>query len=223
MSALKALIMDFDGVVIDSNDAKDRAFAELCALYPDHGEAMMAYHFKHVSASRMVKIRYYVFELMARPGDQAAVEQMAAQYGGFVKTQVISSADVPGARDFLRDFSRLMPIYVASTTPEPELKEIIEAKGLTGYFTKVFGDPPHVKSEVIKNVLVAEGLAPEEVLFIGDTTSDWRYAHGAGLPFAGRDSGRGLECPGAEVFPDLFALAKWLRSDLGERLEINVG
>ena len=213
--SVKVLIMDFDGVIVESNAAKDEAFKELCALYPEHGDAMMAYHLAHISESRMIKIRHYVYELMAKPGDDAAVERMADEFAGFVRSKVIAGADVPGARAFLAEFSRLVPIYVSSTTPQEELEEIIETRGLTAYFAGVYGDPPHAKTKAIADVLAKEGAAPKEALFIGDTTSDRRFADEAGLEFAGRDSGRGLDCPGAEVFDDLIALGSWLRARLG--------
>jgi beta-phosphoglucomutase-like phosphatase (HAD superfamily) len=55
VSALRVLILDFDGVVIESNDVKKEAFQRVFARFPEHAEAMMAFHHAHVSLSRFAK------------------------------------------------------------------------------------------------------------------------------------------------------------------------
>ena len=45
---LKILILDFDGVVIESNAVKTDAFDHVFGRFPDHAAAMMAYHHSNV-------------------------------------------------------------------------------------------------------------------------------------------------------------------------------
>ena len=52
---LEAIVMDFDGVILESNGIKDDVFQEIFARYPDHLDAMMSFHQAHLSAPRRLK------------------------------------------------------------------------------------------------------------------------------------------------------------------------
>ena len=106
MSAIGAIVLDFDGVLVESNEEKTRAFEDLFGLYPAYREAMMDYHLAHYSSPRMTKFEYYVHELMERPGDDATIQAMARQFSEFVVQRVIDCPDVSGARAFITEFSK---------------------------------------------------------------------------------------------------------------------
>ena len=69
---LRVLILDFDGVILESNEIKTGAFRQVCSGYPAHLDAMMRYHERNVSLSRYVKFNYLVSTLLQRPGDTAS-------------------------------------------------------------------------------------------------------------------------------------------------------
>ena len=73
-------------------------------------------------------------------------------------------------------------LFIASGTPEDELKHIVQMRGLSGYFKNVYGTPP-TKSEIIRNILETYGLQSTEVAFIGDSINDYEGAKEAGVPF----------------------------------------
>ncbi len=206
-----AIILDFDGVLAESNQAKSRAFEDFFALYPSHAEAMRAYHLEHYATSRMAKFAYYVNELMGRPEDNTLLETMIAQFSGLVKERVIAAPDVPGAREFLEEFSRRIPLYISSVTPQDELREIVELRGVEAYFKEVFGNPPVQKAEAIREILVREGLEPSQAVFIGDSASDYQATLATGVEFIGRDSGFGFTEAPIPLHKDFFAIAKVLR------------
>ena len=68
MSALRVLILDFDGVVIESNAVKTEAFQHVFARFPKYAEAMMAFHHTHVSLSRFAKFKH-LLALIGRADD----------------------------------------------------------------------------------------------------------------------------------------------------------
>ena len=214
MTAVRVLIMDFDGVIVESNQPKTEAFERFAALYPEYSDEIMAYHFAHYSRSRMFKFKHYVDELMGRPGDVELFDKMARQFSALVADRVVEAPEVAGARAFLEEFSTRLPVYLSSATPVNELKEILRRRGLAQFFTDVFGDPPIAKSEAIRQVLAIERVASSEVVFIGDTVSDYRYAAEAGLRFIGRDSGVGFNGADVESHGDLHAIAAVLRPQL---------
>jgi len=74
MTNIRAMVLDFDGVLVESNAAKLSAFKDLFALYTSYQGLMMDYHLANYSLSRMMKFEYYVYDLMQRPGDIDAVK-----------------------------------------------------------------------------------------------------------------------------------------------------
>ena len=212
MTKIGAIVLDFDGVLVESNEAKLAAFKDLFALYPIYHDAMMDYHLVNYSLPRMMKFEYYVYNLMKRPRDVATVQAMAVQFSKLVADRVLSCSDVPGARDFLDEFCHQVPLYVSSVTPESELRNIIHGRGMESFFADVFGDPPWQKPHAIRAVLTREQLLPSELIFIGDSVSDYHAALETGAVFVARDSG--LPFNGIEIKPyrDLYEIADVIRN-----------
>jgi len=214
VSAIRAVILDFDGVLVESNEEKTKAFDDLFLLYPVQRDAMMAYHLANHSRPRMQKLEHYVYELMGRRDDHELVQAMAEQFSRFVTRRVIACPDVPGARNFLEEFRDKVPLYVSSVTPQDELREIVRAREIGSYFVEVFGDPPCRKRDAISSVLARESLSPPEVVFVGDSVSDYRVATQAGLQFIGRHSGLPFEGIAVELHTDLNGIADIVRQRL---------
>ncbi len=55
MEKTKAIIFDFDGVILESMDVKTKAFALLFKDYPEHLPAVLALHQTHGGMSRFEK------------------------------------------------------------------------------------------------------------------------------------------------------------------------
>ena len=214
MSAIQAIILDFDGVLVESNEEKTQAFEDLFALYPAYREAMMEHHLANYSSPRMMKFVHCVYELMGRPGDVEMVQTMARQFSEFVVRRVVACPDVPGARAFLDEFWRQVSLYISSVTPQDELRKIVRACGIDSFFVEVFGDPPCKKADAIRAVLACEKLLPSEVIFVGDSASDYRAAVDAGLEFVGRDSGLPFDGIEIELYHDLYEIADVVRQRL---------
>ena len=207
MNEIKAVILDFDGVLVESNTEKTKAFKELFALYPDHEKEMLEFHFLNFSTPRMTKFEHFVHEFMKKPGDTETVMEMAARFSDLVMQRVISCLEVPGAMAFLRRFSERFPLYISSATPQGELIEIVRSRGMASFLTGIFGDPPVKKREAVQKVLKKENLLPEEILFVGDAVTDYLVARETGVRFMGRDSGLSFGEYDISLYSDLFEIA----------------
>ena len=78
-------------------------------------------------------------------------------------------------------------------TPESDLIEILQRRSWLNYFVKVFGYPPHSKTE-------ASGALPNLSMIdlprlIGDSPNDLRVAVECEIEFIGRDSGIAPSAP----------------------------
>ena len=183
----QAIIFDFDGVIVESGKIKTQAFAE---LYRPYGEdvvnAVVQFHTQNGGMSRYRKFRHFQEHLLNEPPPTEAQEKaLDIRFSELVVEAVIAAEAVPGAIELIRQQSARIPLFVASGTPEAELKVIVERRGLTRYFTGVRGAPA-VKKALIADILSAHALKPESVLMIGDAMADLEGAEANGTAFLGR-------------------------------------
>lgn len=206
---IRVIILDFDGVVIESNAVKTEVFAEVFARFSEYADAMMAFHHANVSLSRFAKFEH-LLELMGRSGDASLLAEIAQDFSRRVVKGIISVPLVPGAEDFLSQVTRKLPVYLASVTPADELDLILSQRGLSHWFRKVYGCPPWTKPDAVLDVLKREGLQPEEALLIGDSAGDQRAARTTAVCFLGRNSGLAFDEPLPLCFSDLTEIYKYL-------------
>lgn len=203
----RALILDFDGVVLESNALKTQAFEAVFARFPEHRAEMMAYHHAHVSESRYDKFRYLATARLGRQTDDPIVDELAAAFSRDMRQRLETCPWVPGAQAFIQHAARRLPVYVASMTPQRELDDVIAGRGLARLFTAVYGCPPWTKARAIVQVLDTLSATPDELLFIGDSAGDQRVARATGIAFMARDSGLPFDHPLPATYPDLRAIA----------------
>lgn len=202
----RAIILDFDGVVVESESVKDDTFRDLFARYPDHLLAAVSFHEANRALPRRSKFEHLVFELLGRRDDEALVQALVTEFGALAVARVAACPLVPGARELLeRCAADHLPAYLASVTPRDDLLKILGRQGLHGYFSEVFGDPPTSKAEAIEQVLRVTGAPRGDVVLVGDTVSDLRVASAAGIRFIGRQV-LGTPTLGQPSFPDLFGV-----------------
>lgn len=183
----QAIIFDFDGVVVESGDIKTQAFGN---LYRTYGEtvmtAVMQYHSANGGMSRYQKFHYFQQHLLKKPPLTPDEEQLLDQrFSELVVEAVIASETVPGAAELIRKEATRIPLFIASGTPEAELKTIVMRRGLAPYFTAVRGSPTP-KQMLIADILSSHALSPERVLMIGDALIDYESAQANKIAFLGR-------------------------------------
>lgn len=208
---LRAVIFDFDGVLLDSNALKTAAFEEIFARYPAHAAEMRAFHEAHVSRSRYDKFRHLA-ERLGRGADEALVNALAADFARLLENRMALCPFVPGAPALLDALAGRVPLYLASVTPEDELRRLLEIHRLTHYFTRVFGCPPWTKPDAVGVITASLGGAAGVVL-VGDSAGDQRAAAAHGVEFIPRDSGLPFDPP-VEGIRDLSDIQTLLKARL---------
>ncbi len=65
---IKAIVFDFDGVILESAQIKTETFADVVKDYPkEQADAFVAYHITHMGISRHVKFQYFIEEILKQP------------------------------------------------------------------------------------------------------------------------------------------------------------
>ncbi|MHC9543616.1 MAG: HAD family hydrolase [Vulcanimicrobiota bacterium] len=183
---IKAVIFDFDGVILESAQIKTEAFRELFSRRcPEHLDAIVAYHLDNVGISRYVKFRHIYEAILHLPYTEDVEKLLGDEFAEIVLDRVLEAPFVDGALEFLREKSLQYDCFVASGTPEEELLLIVERRGLARFFKEVHGTP-RKKVDIIEGILACHQYERHEVVFIGDGESDLRAATEADVPFIAR-------------------------------------
>ena len=208
------LILDFDGVVLESVEVKTEAFKRLFSFAPDHIGEIVEFHRQNGGMSRYDKIRQIYAEILNKPLSEKRFTELVERFSGLVLDGVLASPSVRGAEEFLEYSSSKVPIYIVSATPEAEVQDIVRRRGMDRYFKHVYGSP-RPKSDCIREILNETCTDPDRVLFVGDAPNDWKAAREVGTRFIARikpgDPDRFADLIGIEAkVQDLSELHRYL-------------
>ena len=210
---IELLILDFDGVVIESNDIKTQAFEKVFSQFPQYKDAMMQFHYGNVSVSRVEKFNYLA-ALMGRVADKKLKAEMADNFSQYILEGILTVPLVKGADRFLKMVKGHLPLYLASVTPANELNHILEKRGLLHWFDGVYGCPPWTKANAIRDIISRNSILPKNSLLIGDSAGDQRAALETGVQFIARNSGLKFDEIPPLLFSDLNEIADYLGGTL---------
>ena len=179
------VILDFDGVIIESVDVKTRAFHKLFSFTPNHVNEIVNFHLQNGGMSRFDKFRYIYKNILKEPLSDEQYDFLCSRFSELVFNGVLNCPLVPGVETFLTDFSMKTSIFIVSATPEQELAEIVKQRNLQNYFKTIYG-APRTKYECIKEILANMKSSKDQAIFVGDALNDYKAAQETGVRFIGR-------------------------------------
>lgn len=167
---------------MESMDAKARAFAFLFKDYQEHLPAILSLHKTRGGMSRFEKFEMIYRDFLKQPLTEEKKQALGRQFSDFAYQEVLKSSFVEGAQDFLEKYYQRFPLFIASGTPDGEMKSIVRDRGLEKYFKEVYGSPLK-KKDIILKIMKEFGFQSQEVIFVGDSIDDEEGAKGAGVRF----------------------------------------
>jgi len=183
---IKAIIFDFDGVIVESVDIKTKAFAKLfCHEGPAVAEAVVEYHLQNSGVSRFDKFAYIYNNILHRRITEAIFNDLCNKFSQLVVNEVINAPYVEGAEEFLKEYVKEYKFFVVSATPQEEIESIIEKRGMSGCFSTVYGAPGK-KTDLVRKIIKDNSLTSRELIYIGDALSDYEAAKENSVEFIAR-------------------------------------
>ena len=180
--AYKTWIFDCDGVILDSNNLKTEAFYEVALAYgKDNAEKFIQYHKKNGGISRYEKFNYFFKSILRKPDYHDEIDVALALYGKLVKEKLLASEETSGARECLKKIPKNTIVITISGGNQDEIREIFQLKGLSIYFSGIFGSPQD-KNMIIRNLITSKEIVPP-VIFIGDSFYDYEVAKNNNFSF----------------------------------------
>ncbi|MBN3854009.1 HAD family hydrolase [Paraburkholderia sp. Ac-20340] len=183
---IRAIAFDFDGVILDSVSLKADLFI---ASYPfplseQEKSAILAYQAAHGGVGRVKKFEHFERSIFGREPDSKAIAALAKRYSNLLMDQIAFCAELPGARNFLRRFERTLSLHLVSGTSHDDLLKIVGDRDMADFFQTITGSPTG-KVEAFTAIARATGYAFEQILAIGDSTTEFAAACEVGMPFVG--------------------------------------
>ena len=178
--ALSLIVFDCDGVILESVDAKTKAFGQVAEpLGAEARDRLLLYHTLHGGVSRREKFAWLYREVFHREITPEEMEDCCARFVSYALDNVLNAPLGPGVMDVLERWHGRVPMYVCSGTPQEELQSVLEQRGLARYFTGICGTPP-AKAELLTGSDAAEAA---ETLFYGRGPffENTAYPHGSDL------------------------------------------
>lgn len=214
MTKITIIILDFDGVILESVSVKTDAFRTLFSFAPEHVDKIVQFHQQNGGMSRFDKFDYIYRNILRVPLTNQKKQELSDEFSALVFKKIISAPFVTGAYEFIKKFHASIPLYIVSATPEQELRDIVRARNLTPFFRNIYG-APRKKAECISEIFTRSGISASDVIFVGDALNDLAAAQLAGVKFIGRvaDSERNIfrNCQGVErVITNLNELSGFL-------------
>ena len=213
----KGVFFDFDYTLGDGTEAIlagfRYAFSEMGLPVPED-EAVRR------TVGMVLEDEYTLLSGDASPKGRETFRRLYTELAG--PMQVERARLFPGARELLEALKAAgVPAGVVSTKRYETLREILQARGVAPLLSSISGGgqglPPKPDPAGLLAAIRAQGLAPGEVLYCGDTLIDAEAAQRGGVSFCavlngttGEADFRASGFPFVRIAPDLWDVKAWL-------------
>jgi phosphoglycolate phosphatase-like HAD superfamily hydrolase len=189
MNSKSTFVFDFDGVIADSFDVKKNAFSKLYLKYGEEVANKVSEFHEKASNGGMCRVKKFNFfhqNFLDISISSNQIDELCSNFSSLVVEDVINCPEISGVTQFLENYciNKSKISIVNSATPQEEMNQIIVERGLSKFFSGIYGSPK-TKVENFNNLFLNYNLKPEETVFFGDLTSDFNAANEVGCDFIG--------------------------------------
>ncbi|MBN1438918.1 MAG: HAD family phosphatase [Anaerolineales bacterium] len=209
IDSLRAIVFDFDGVILESANIKTEAFLELYAAYPDKLRQIREYHIGQAGISRYVKFEHIQKNILGQPYTEEDKRRVSAEFERLTRERIFRCPQVPGAEALLMGLRGKVLRIVGSGTPQAELDLIIAMRKMGEWFEELWGTP-RLKPDILRDVMARHALSPDQVLMVGDGMSDYDAARETGTRFLARETETAFDRLAVDKVRDMAEMAAWL-------------
>ncbi|MBH1963504.1 MAG: phosphoglycolate phosphatase [Comamonadaceae bacterium] len=223
---IRACIVDLDGTLIDTlGDFEVALNAMLAELGRPGVRSSDIARWVGKGSEHLIKTVLQSSATGAKALDDAAVEKLMPEawkhyQASYLRINGQHSTVFAGATEGLAALkARGLPLACLTNKPRDFALPLLEAKGLSSYFTHVFGGDsfPRKKPDPLPLIETCKALAiaPSQTLMIGDSANDAQAARAAGCPVVlttyGYNHGEPIEAVDADGFvSSLVDIEAWI-------------
>lgn len=184
LTRYKTLVLDCDGVVLNSNKTKVNAYFEVAKRHgatDAQAQALVDHHVQKGSFPRNGKIEYYLREILKQEVTDEVMQQYMHTFDEILDIALMECEVSPGLQP-LRAATQHAKWMLLSGGDQRELRTIFARRNLAPLFDAgIFGGPD--TKDIVLPREKANGNLQLPGLFIGDSKYDYEAATRAGLDF----------------------------------------
>ena len=182
----KAVVFDFDGVLLESTDIKAWAFGEIYKKYgKEVQDRVLEYQANNGGGNRVDKFRHFHTVILGREISDDEVKSLSNKF----RKLIIGKLKLAPITVFASEVLDLLTkknflLYCVSASPIEELNEILEYKKLRHLFVKTYGGPTS-KERNFELLSLEEGICFSDMVYIGDSKMDLVSSSNKNIEFIG--------------------------------------
>ena len=201
---IQTIFWDFDGVLLNSNDVRDKGFLEVLIDYPKNEvDALMKFHQANGGLSRYVKFRYFFEEVRGEEITEAEIQKWADKFSEIIlKLLIDKNLLIEETINFVKENYKNYNMHIVSGSDGKELKKICKAIEIDQYFNSIQGSPTP-KKELVADLLKVQVCHPKDCVLIGDSINDFEAAKINKIKFLGYNDIK-IEC--LSDFENLYSI-----------------
>lgn len=179
----RAIVFDVDGVIIDSNAVKTDCFRRVFQYLGDTAvEEVVNYHISNPQLNRYKKIDWVVDNFDLDPSDHSLLYH---DFDNLCDQKIRDCEFILGFDSFFRFCEhRDYELGVSSAMPRQSLLRCLQQFNLLDRFQYVFGSEI-TKAESLKMISKSTNCLLGNILFLGDSHTDYAAAREVGAQFVG--------------------------------------
>ncbi len=167
----KVVILDFDGVILDSVNIKTEAFKEIFNRESKVIQnKIVNYHLKNGGISREKKFEYFYKNYFKKKLSKNTKLLLSKKFNKIVFKKILKCNYISGAYKFI-DKNKTYKLFISSGTPQKELRLICKKRKIYSFFKQIYGSPKSKENHIkeIKKKFRKNDL----FIFIGDSLNDF--------------------------------------------------
>jgi|FLOH01.1.fsa_nt_gi phosphoglycolate phosphatase-like HAD superfamily hydrolase len=186
---IKAIIFDFDGVLLNSIGIKMPAYYPLFENIPGSIDVMKEPLDVHGKQHRTEVIRQCILTFIEKglvsESELDKLDDYTVRYGELVKKKLFTCGLFDGVIEMLENLKDRFLLFIVTSGPVKELEEELDHYDLKKYFKAFYGGGLLSKTDNALKILKGNGLSSEEVIFVGDGDTDLKAARDLNFKFIG--------------------------------------
>ena len=181
----KTIIFDCDGVILNSNKIKTKAFKKTLSNYKKElVDQFIFYHESNGGISRYEKLRFFVTELAKNYNyfnEEKNYNFLLDLYSEICRESLYEVEIASGLKS-LREFNHKTKWLIVSGGDQNELRDVFLKKGIFDYFNGGIYGSPEKKEDIVSREIANRNIV-RPALFIGDSKLDYYAANSHSIDF----------------------------------------
>lgn len=176
-----SILLDCDGVILDSNQIKTTAFIKTLSDYPEEKiDQFIRYHRQYGGLSRFNKLDYFLKQITNNYSEQE-YQRLLNNLGIEIVKQLAFVPFTKGFKSFVERYYEQADIYIVSGGFQEELVDVFKDKKADHYFKSILGSP--TPKNILVDNLMQNTQISEPILFVGDSQIDHEATKGYPIDF----------------------------------------